>query len=375
MKINLHIPILLLLLVIIASCTNSADKAKESSTTNNSNLIAMVMENDLYGYINTNDEFIIKPQYPLARTFSNGLACINKGGDRNNSFVAGAIGGEYFFINTKNEIQLNNFKSFSPMSFYNNVAVIIAKNDSKELLNKDGKIVANGFSTLGNNENNLIPAVKDSEKKLGFIDDTGNWKIELPFKYFIGPFSEGLSAFTDTDTKLSGFFDEEGKIAIPATYKAVSNFNNGLARVKNNATYFFITKENKPAFEKQFEFAGDFSEGLCAVQQMGQWGFMNKQGEIVIDFKDYLGVREFSEGLAAFKQQDGKVGYLNAKGEVQIKPSFDNGLSFKNGFAIIEQNGKMGFINTKGEIVIEPKYTRAGNFVNPDESNKVFKEN
>lgn len=361
-----------LLLIMLLGCTDSAQNKTSKSS---SDLIAMAMENDLYGYINTAGEFVIEPQYPLARTFSDGWACINKGGDRNNALVPGALGGNYYFINTKNEIQLNNFTSSSPMSFYNDVAVLISGDGSKELLNKKGKIVATGFTTLGNSKDGLIPAVKESEKKIGFIDKTGKWKTELPYKYFIGPFNEGLSAFTDTDSKLSGFFDKNGNISIPATYTSASNFHDGLARVKKDATYFFITTENKRAFEREFEFAGDFSEGMCAVQQLGQWGFIDKTGAVIIDFKNHIGVREFNEGLAAFKQQDGKVGYINKQGDIVIQPIFDNGLSFKNGYAVVEQNGKMGFINTGGKIVIEPKYTRVGNFVNPNESNPVFKEN
>jgi len=361
-------------LALIVSLVSCKEEDKKTSKTSN-NLLAMVQRDDQYGYINTAGEFIIKPQYPLARTFSNGLACINVGGSRNNPLVQGVVGGKYHFINTENEIQLNNFSSTSPTNFYNDVAFLTANDGSKELLNKKGEVIATGFSVLGNCEDGLIPAVKESEKKLGFIDTKGNWKIELPYKYFIGPYSEGLSAFTDTDTKLSGFFDKSGAIAIAPTYTSVSNFKDGLARVKTGTTYFFIAHDNKKAFERSFEFAGDFNEGLCAVQQIGKWGFINKKGELIIDFTDYVGVREFSNGLAAFKQKNGKVGYMDMTGKVIIEPLFDNGLNFKNGFAIIEQNGKMGFINTTGKIVIEPKYTRVGDFVNPDDSNPVFKEN
>lgn len=335
----------------------------------------MVMQDGLYGYVNPEGEYVIEPQYPLARTFSDGLACINKGGNRDMALGAGAMGGTYYFINSKNKIQFNDFSSENPMSFYNNVAVVTDADQNKSLLNKNGDIVASGFTVLGDCEENMIPAVREKEKKLGFIDPAGKWKIELPYKYFIGPYSDNLSAFTDTDTKLSGFFDTAGKIAIRAKYKSASNFKEGLARVKTDATYFFIDKNNKKAFEREFEFAGDFSEGFCAVQQMGQWGFINKKGELKIDFANYQGVREFSQGLAAVKTAAGTVGYIDTSGEMVIPAIFENGLSFKNGFAIIGQNGKMGFINKDGKIIIEPKYTRVGNFVDPNESNLVFKEN
>ncbi len=335
----------------------------------------MVLDDNLYGYINTSGEYIIKPQYPLARTFSDGVACINEGGNRDNGFVQGVLGGKYYFIDVTNKKQFDGFFSTSPMSFFNKVAIVINDNETKELLNAEGKIVASGFTVLGECENELIPAVIEKEKKVGYVNTKGQWQIELPYKYFISPFSEQLASFTDSDTKLNGFFDTNGEIVIPAKFESTGNFSDGLARVKTGTSYFFIdSKGNKP-FDQKFENAGNFSNGLCAVQKNGNWGFINKKGELAIDYKDVLGVRACSEERIAFKDKNGKIGYMNTTGKVVIEPQFDNGLSFKNGFAVIEQNGKMGFIDETGKTVIEPKYKRAGNFVNPNKSNKIIKVN
>ncbi len=355
------------ILCIITSCNESKKDASSSQ------LLAMVMVDGKYGYINPEEVFIIKPQYQLARTFSNGLACVNEGGHRDNGMVQGVLGGKYYFIDIHNKKQFDNLSSTSPMTFYNNVAVIENDDQTKSLLNREGKLVAQNFNTLGDCKDDLIPAVKD--KKLGFINAEGSWKIELPYKYFIAPFCDELSVFTDTDTKLVGYFNKKGEIAIPAKFKVASDFFEGLARIKQNNLYSFIKKDGTPAFEASFEMASKFSEGYCSIQKSGAWGFINKTGKLVIDYKPLLGVRDFTEGLAAFKQRNGKVGFMDTKGETVIKAEYDNALPFKNGYAIIELNGKMGFINPQGELVIEPKYTRVGNFVNPNDSNPIIKIN
>ena len=365
---------ILLFTVLCSLFLVACNGTPEDNSGTNSELIAMVMLKDKYGYINTNGDYVITPQYDLARTFSNGVACINIGGQRN-GLVEGVVGGKYQFINTKNEIQFNAFSSSSPMTFYNNVAVVIEDDESKSLLTSTGEKVASKYTVLGDCEEGLIPAFIEKEKKLGFINPKGDWVTELPYKYFIGPYSEGLSAFTDSDTKLCGYFDTKGKKAIPASYQLANNFSEGVACIRKGGVYQFIDKTAKLIFDQQFEYATDFHEGLSAVQQMGKWGFINMKGELVIDYKDVLGVRESSEGLIAFKEKEGKVGYMNAKGKVIIPAQFDNGLNFTNGYAIIEKDGKMGFINKKGDIVIEPKYQRVGNFVDPNVSNKIVKVN
>lgn len=361
--------ILALLLLSVISCNNEESNTQKKTS---SNLLAMVMQDDQYGFIDTKGNFIIEPQYPLARTFSNGVACVNIGGNRENALIGGAIGGKNVFINTKNEIQFNNFSSSSPMSFYNGVAIIQNDDNTFSLMNQQGQIVANNYTTLGDCEDGLIPAVLD--KKIGYLNLEGQWKIELPYKYFIGPYNEQLSCFSDVDKRLKGYFNTQGEIVIPAQFKSANNFQDGLARVQKDETYYFINPQGEKAFNKEFVYTSNFSEGLCALESSGQWGYINKQGELAIPYQDYEGVRDFTEGLAAIKK-GGKVGYINKKGEIVIKPTFDNGLPFKNGYAIIEMNGKIGFIDTTGKLVVEAKFQRAGNFVDPNVSNPIMKVN
>lgn len=72
----------------------------------------------------------------------------------------------------------------------------------------------------------------------------------------------------------------------------------------------------------------------------------------------------FAQSQSLFKIVEGdKVGYINSKGEVIIKPIFLSGNEFSEGLAAVRLNGLYGYINESGTFVIEPEFDYASNFV------------
>ena len=65
----------------------------------------------------------------------------------------------------------------------------------------------------------------------------------------------------------------------------------------------------------KYEYAGGFSDGLALVKLDGKWGFIDKEGHVVIPF-EYDDAEDFSEGLAHV-EKDGEWFYINQKGERQ----------------------------------------------------------
>ena len=62
--------------------------------------------------------------------------------------------------------------------------------------------------------------------------------------------------------------------------------------------------------------------------------------------------------------EKGLVGYINAKGETVIAPTYWNGNDFSEGLAAVRKNGYYGFIDQKGDFVIKPEYELATGFLN-----------
>lgn len=70
-----------------------------------------------------------------------------------------------------------------------------------------------------------------------------------------------------------------------------------------------------------------------------------------------------SEGLAAFKI-NGRWGYMDAQGRVQIEPRFLVAGPVKNGVAVAqsEDTPQLGLINTRGEWIVQPRLGGIGHF-------------
>lgn len=75
----------------------------------------------------------------------------------------------------------------------------------------------------------------------------------------------------------------------------------------------------------------------------------------------------FSEGLAAVLvpvtgQRDGRWGFIDTRGNMVIKPGYDQVRPFRNGLAAAQRKGKWGYIDASGHWAIEPLYDQASNF-------------
>jgi hypothetical protein len=91
-----------------------------------------------------------------------------------------------------------------------------------------------------------------------------------------------------------------------------------------------------------------FQGELAAVKKGNSWGFMNKKGMMVIDYRNDFVIRTNSDDETQYpvfkderclirKMIDGNYyyGYINTKGEEIIPAKFLNATKFQNGFAIV----------------------------------------
>ena len=92
-----------------------------------------------------------------------------------------------------------------------------------------------------------------------------------------------------------------------------------------------------------------FSEGLAAVRQGEKWGFIDTEGNLVIDFRDDL---VWSDAASANASDVTGVAY----------PAFKDGRCMIK--EVLEEEGiaVYGFINSKGETVIKPEYLNVTEF-------------
>lgn len=95
---------------------------------------------------------------------------------------------------------------------------------------------------------------------------------------------------------------------------------------------------------EDLDYVSSFNNGVAAIKKNNQWAFINKAGDIVIDYRNDLVETEFVDGSYPIFQ-DGRClivtkkdgisyfGYINTLGKTVIKPRFLNATNFNNNLA------------------------------------------
>lgn len=215
-------------------------------------------------------------------------------------------------------------------------------------------------------------------KKWGFCDSTKKMVLPTVFDEAYA-FSDGLAAVELGDQW--GFIDGAGNVVIPVIYASVEPFSKGVARVCLDWTTSYekdgtvrsvldawtcIDTEGKgvawPAHDDAEDSDGGeiFREGLTPVEVDGKWGFMNRQGDMVIPAV-YDRAESFSEGLASVKV-NGKWGFIDARQTTKLLSLGDCSGSVSEGLAPVQVNGKRGWVDRNRGMAIPAVYAYVCSF-------------
>jgi hypothetical protein len=221
----------------------------------------------------------------------------------------------------------------------------------------------------------------------GYIDHTGKFVIDPQFES-ARPFSSGRAIVQKEGDWLFGAIDHSGKWVVPAQYPSMADFHEGLACVAKYVTprdhppgtmenapmvWGFIDINGAQVIDFKFKEPSSFSEGLAAINDGGACGYIDKTGAYVIPPNFAMGW-DFSEGVARVQTKDGKMEYIDHKGDVAFAvPGLSWAEPFSEGLAEARvrakpresPNGWMhGFIDHTGKFVIAPQYIAASSFHN-----------
>uniref|UniRef100_Q01VR2 KWG Leptospira repeat protein n=1 Tax=Solibacter usitatus (strain Ellin6076) TaxID=234267 RepID=Q01VR2_SOLUE len=260
------------------------------------------------------------------------------------------------------------------------------KNDKAGYIDRSGKVViAPTLSTLGNFGEEFregLLQVRD-----GFTEVNGQ-RHALPGFEMYGDFSEGLAAAQPEGPQRFngkyGYIDRAGHWAIAARFDRAWEFSGGLARVELNGKTGFIGRTGSFIIPLEFSNATDFHEGraaailenckiagaLCGGDHFAPEGdpegphcrytVVDKTGRPISEGR-YHAVRQFSQGLAAFREGD-LWGYIDTSGRVVVTPRFEAAEPFSDGLAAVLQDKRWGFISRSGEFAIEERFAYAESF-------------
>lgn len=190
----------------------------------------------------------------------------------------------------------------------------------------------------------------------GYCDRAGKCVIKPQFEV-VGKFSEGLAAVSIGEPNYSvhslvpnsyhpysfSYIEKSGKILIQGPFLEAQPFKNGMAAVMLKGKWGYIDKTGKVVVPCEYDWAGDFGGELAPVEKDLLVGFIDKTGKVVIPFK-FKDAREFSGDLAPATFDAKRWGYINAKGDFAIEPSFQKACPFNGDRALV-------YIDRRKEVV------------------------
>jgi len=195
----------------------------------------------------------------------------------------------------------------------------------------------------------------------GFIDTSGQWVIEPSFND-VGDFSD----YGPAPAKINGqwgYINTNGEWIIKPQFHLASSFgNDGLAMIFTSDQSGKINGYGDINIFGQRAEKPKSASGLIRAGKDGRWGFINVQGQWVVEpqFDDVQPIA--GHDLAAAKI-NGQWGYIDIQGRWVITPQFDDVKSFAdNGLAPAAISRKWGYVNISGKWAIEPKFDYAGEF-------------
>jgi hypothetical protein len=182
-------------------------------------------------------------------------------------------------------------------------------------------------------------------KLVGYIDPSGT--LVIPMAYEAGcRFTEGLAAVRQKE--LWGFIDADGKTVIPLIYNDALPFLQGRAAVKVGEKWGYIDKTGATVVSPFADAACSFSGDMARVEISGRVTFVLSDGRVLTE--RYSAADSASENLAAV-QIDGKWGYIDDEGLIQIAPQFAYAGPFNRGRASVYDGKTCAVIDRKGTVI------------------------
>lgn len=145
---------------------------------------------------------------------------------------------------------------------------------------------------------------------------------------------------------LWGYKNTAGEIAIPASFSAAQEFEDGVAFAAQDGLYGLIDRNGLWLAEPAWNAFLPFSEGRAAVQSGEKWGFIDETGIPVIDYQ-FREVGSFSCGRA-MARTGSSYGYIDPLGNLAISEKFRAAGPFSDDVAFASNSGSTYLINKAG---------------------------
>ena len=299
----------------------------------------IVEQGGLKGLVNDSGVTIIPPEYKSIDNFgddyqkgyivvdeNNKYGLISYSGtkilDNKYEKIEKIYGENYFVIKEKGKqkvIDTNGKKvlseGFDEIKQIATSGVVYVKNKKYGLMSYDGQVqIKEDYNYL--NEINTNIFVAESKKKYGAIDIEKN--IKIPFNYVDIYYNSTAGIYIAEDSKNeSSIFDTEYNLKAKGVLSELNTDKGYIKlRVDNEYKYYNFKFEEKRAEEIET------NSTLFLSKKDGKYGYVNKEGNVVVDYIYDDATEQNIYGYAGVKK-DGKWGSIGANGNVIIEPTYN----------------------------------------------------
>lgn len=336
-----------------------------------------------YGYINVDGDLILKTEY-------NQISRISNIDDNENVYLIESKNGQFGFMKNDQEILKNEYQSITydesnkllviektkkygvasisgsiiiPTE-YNQIDItgvyIYAKNIQGTVIYNTNGTEANINTNIAiintSNEKYKIRINNENGTKYGVIGKDGKQIIEEKYNY-IKYLYDDYFIVSNQNSKL-GIIDNKENIIVEIDNDAIQEVHNTdiiQATKSSDKTTILYSKNMVKICEMQNANVTLRNEYIVISNETEQ-KFFNKDGQEVDKIEVYSSNSLFS------KNKNGKWGFIDKNGNMIVKAIYDKVTEFNEyGFAAVKKDEKWGSIDKDGKEVIEPTYTLEDN--------------
>lgn len=300
----------------------------------------LVSKDNKVGIVNTMGQNIIPIEYKEIKLLKEGLK---------DEYIIVNEEGNSGIISTSGTIIIE--PKYNEIKYLNSTEIFAAKIDNKwNLVNKKGDILNNTYDDYTYSKGDYVIVKKD--EKYGIITISGEVKIEPTYEelkyafsvYYIAKFNSRYGIINTENTSLisleylsMNYLEEKEIIIADKTETETVIFDSNLAQKLSGIfvfendyikaringedkyyTYKFEEKETKDILTKNT---------LFVSKKEGKYGFVDKQGNVVVDYKFDEAKEQNEYGYAAVKV-DGLWGSIDKGGKQSLQPqvNLDNSI-------------------------------------------------
>lgn len=307
------------------------------SYTDENKIYLLCAENGKYGVFESEKNIIPNEYQEIAYIDGNDFCIVQKGKKFGVINLQGSmmlqvkylqinVNGDYLYVTDENSIQKVYDKKGNETEINPSTAILSTNSEENYKIHIDTsneatvysiyqgetKLTAENYSYLEYLFDNYFIA-SNAQGKIGVIDANGNVKIEMKYDTLQKIADTNLIQTLETATQNTSIFSKELNLVAQMTSAKVEKMDNDLIKIYNTETIQYIDysgaqKQNTEVYP---------NNSIFAKKENGKWGFVGKEGNVVVDYQ-FDDVTEINEYGYAGVKKDGKWGVIDRNGNIIV---------------------------------------------------------